>query len=114
MLVRLLLLILLLAGAAVAGTNRPVTLLWDYPLAEQTTNIVFVLHATNLLSAPLTNWPIAAVVPGTNTTVTLPSAQGWQFFYVTASNDWGESDPSNTVGLQTPRPPTNLLARPKT
>ena len=107
-----------MAGLSWAASQlvKPVVLLWNYPTNGITDDMVFSLHSHTNSGAMLEEWPVATSVPVTNwysnsvciapvsgtnyvfstTNMTLPGAQ---FFYVTASNWWGESDPSNVLGL---------------
>lgn len=82
------------AGISFAALNSKVKLIWDYP-ADQITNVTFNLHYSTNISVPLTNWPTLTNVSTTN--VDLDTQPGAYFFYVTASNFWGESDPSNVA-----------------
>ncbi len=86
------------APPGILRTN--VTLAWDYPVTELSTNLVFKIYsATNVIQPVvlLTN------VSGTNTQVTLPLDAQQRYFVVTASNYWGESSFSNVA--ETPPPP---------
>jgi len=86
-----------------------ITFEWQYT----DTNIVdaFYIHYSPDLNTPLTNWPVLAVAPATqssytnyvvNTNFTVPILPGAYFFYVTASNFWGESMPSNSTNVPGP------------
>lgn len=118
--------ILLTVGLAVLGltaaAQTSITLAWDYPEPEvvsvpgtptatgyTTTNAPteFVLYATSVATTPLAQWDVVAVIPATVTnngvasivkqhTVTTQPA-GNRFFYLTARNASGESDPSNVA-----------------
>jgi hypothetical protein len=103
-----------------APSNPPlhqVTLAWDYGNVPENsdTNVIwlitdpdtFILRATNNLTAPLP-WPVVTNVSGSNRTVTISMLPGRRFFYLTASNYWGESDASNTA-MTPPRPGTNKV-----
>ncbi len=97
------------ATPAVAGlgTNEPVTLCWEYPAAEQTPDLHFrVYHSTNP-DLPLYKWTPLTNTAGTNCSITVPVERGRHFFYITASNWWGESDPSNIAS--TPAPPRSVF-----
>lgn len=105
----------LLAAAAsilVAFTGAPlrtsVQFAWQYPTNQLSTNLTFRLYASPDAAAPATNWLVVTNVVGTNLGVTLPLAPTNLFFFVTASNLWGESNPSQVVS--TPAPPRNDLA----
>lgn len=111
------------AAAAAFGAYRSTVILEWEMTPGQTIPDGFVLHATNDLSAPLTNWPVYTTYVSTNVwsisnqvyqspvtnRATLPVTPGNQFFYLTASNIWGESPPSGVAGL--PSTPTNGVLR---
>ena len=82
--------------------RNTVTLEWTPQDPGWQTNESYNLRGSPDITVPLTNWAIITNVSGTNA-VTLP----WQatnfFFYVTASNYWGESSNSNIAW--TPPPP---------
>lgn len=88
------------AGAPASDT---VTLAWDYPSAELTTNLTFKLYHSTNPALPLTQWTPFTNIAGTNLSVALFLDVGVHFFFLTASNWWGESDPSNVAS--TPAPP---------
>lgn len=91
------------AGTLFAGLNGHIRLLWDYP-PDQVTNVNFVVHYSTNLNLILTNWPVVITTYTTN--VDFDINPGAYFFYVTASNFWGEvSPPSNVVN--TPAVPLN-------
>lgn len=77
-----------------SGPTR-IVLSWDP--SPSTTNVdAYCLYESQTVSTPLTNWLKFAVIPGwTNTTFQFSVVPGQWFFYATASNFWGESDPSN-------------------
>jgi hypothetical protein len=93
-----------LAGVVVGPTS--VTFAWN-PQPGLDTNASYNLYGSNNLTVPLSQWPLLSNIPavtvsGTNswpttnlTVVMTPSAF---FFYLTASNFWGESGPSNVAG----------------
>ena len=108
--------------ALTAQAQTTVNLAWDYPDPEvvtvpgtptatgyTTTNYPteFVLYATSDATKPLAQWTVTAVIPATTTNAgvisvtrafTLPSQPaGHRFYYITARNDGGESDPSNVA-----------------
>lgn len=101
----------------------PIVLSFDYPTNGMDTNLVFVLRGTNQLGLSPTNWPIeqslfatnywtnawALPITGTNYTVTFTNQTipGIHFWYVAATNWWGESSPSNV--LEIPPLPTSTL-----
>ena len=94
------------ALALLAGPpSGKVTLAWDYPTNELTTNLVFKLyHSTNIV-APLGTWTVLTNVVGTNLSVSVVVTPGVNFFAMTASNLWGESDFSNVA--ETPALPSS-------
>lgn len=88
---------------ATLSTNEPVTLAWDYPAAEVTPDLKFNLYHSDDPALPLQKWVLLTSVSGTNLTVTVRIEPGRHFFYLTAQNWWGESNPSNVAS--TPAPP---------
>lgn len=76
---------------AIPAVQVPITLLWDYPASNLSTDLVFRVYT----SSDLTNWTALATVPGgTNGVLSLQVLPAEAFYYVTASNFWGESLPS--------------------
>lgn len=102
------------------GATVPIVLSFDYPTNGMDTNLVFVLRGTTNVGTA-TPWPVETTIPampfwtnawalpvnGTNYTITFTNQTipDIHFWYVTATNFWGESDPSNVLGL--PPLPTN-------
>lgn len=101
--------LLLIAGAVLASVPMvptSVVLAWD-----QSTNQpdVFKLYCSADMAVPLNLWTNVATVAGTNTCITNVMLPGKMFFYVTASNFWGESGPSNVTNTPVvPQSVTNL------
>jgi hypothetical protein len=93
-------------GAALAAPVRTtINLAWDYPTNELFGMSFNLYTTTNLTTA---SWSLATNVAAsnlvaTNLMVTVPVGPGAAFFFVTASNELGESIPSNTA--------TAILAR---
>lgn len=118
-----------------------ISLRWNYPLAEMTTNIQFrvwhqtdftvpfytvtsnVVHSTITFTRVATNWTVVATVPGTTNETRLPVQPGVHFFVLTARTTQGltnevtgevtfmESDPSNAALLQVPQRGSNVTIR---
>jgi hypothetical protein len=85
-----------------AALRDSVTLAWNYP--DPSDIETFVIYSSDDAAAPLP-WAKFRDVPAkdadgkTVTEYTIkPIAPGKHFFYVTAKNFWGESDPSNVAG----------------
>lgn len=91
------LLLMAVALSANLGDGR-VTVMWDYPEAELPGVTFRIYHSTNL-SQPLP-WNFFLAVEATNR-AHLVLTPGVNFAYVTASNFWGESAPSNVAGTPT-------------
>jgi len=91
----------LTACASLIASN--VTLTWDFNAPEENITsykLYEIIDGTNV---------IKYVIPGTNNIITLTDVTpGKHEYFVTASNMWGESDPSNTV--TTPAPATSPKA----
>lgn len=70
---------------------------------------MFLLHQSTNVQTPMSNWPVVYSVSATNTnsfttvgatnvySAPLTNVPGQWFFFCTASNLWGESDPSNVA-----------------
>jgi hypothetical protein len=102
-LIKLLSALVLMAAAAWASPLRTsVILAWNYPTNELSTNLVFKIYASPDSAVPLTNWTLLMTVTGTNLQATVSLNPTNMFFFVTASNLWGESDPSNVVSAPAP------------
>lgn len=99
---------ILAAGLAVVvpgptPVRNSVSLTWDY----DTNNVpdVFKLYTSTNLALPTTNWTLVGSVSGAIQNISITNInQQQQWFFVTASNWWGESDPSNIAGI--PQPPS--------
>jgi hypothetical protein len=102
----------LLAGLKSFGQlSTNVTLVWDYPTKELSTNLTFrVYHTTNELDLlkPVSSWNILTNVPGTNTTLKVPANYGQNYFAVSASNFWSEAFSSVVLTPTLPRSDVNL------
>ena len=94
-------LILLIAATFAAATafsqtsTGAVWLVWDAPTNAPD---VYKLYHSTSLSVPLTNWEHIATAPGNVTTAQAFVQPGQHFFFLTASNAWGETLPSNVAG----------------
>jgi len=82
-----------------AGLRDSVTLEWTFDGAAPDT---FIVHTSTDPDLPLAEWPVLLEIPATEAgklvlEVTIKMVPGSHFFYLTAKNFWGESDPSNTV-----------------
>jgi len=65
---------------------------WDYPPSE-IPNVSFNIYFSTNIATPVANWTLITNVTGTNTTVAIAPGNG--FWFATASNEFGESIPSN-------------------
>lgn len=83
-----------------------ITLLWDYPTNDLGADLTFKVYSTTNIAVPMTNWQVSTIV-GTTTAAQVTMAPSRRFFFVTASNIWGESGPSNITN--TPAPVTNVI-----
>ena len=99
----------LLLAVNAAAPSGLVTLSWDYPAYELSDKLTFKVYSSATMVLPLESWPVLTNVSGTNLSVKLQILPGQRFFYMTASNFWGESGPSNLIGTPPlPRDMTNL------
>ncbi len=67
-------------------------LIWFYNVSEETVDMVFNVRATTDLSLPMADWPVIASVDRTNRAWFIAPGMEQQFFTLTASNQFGESD----------------------
>ena len=96
----------------VSTPTRTVTFAWDYPTNELSPSLTFILYSAADLSLSATNWVSLTNTVGTNLTLTISITPGLRFFYLTASNFWGESLPSQmAVTPATAKTTTNLTIR---
>ncbi len=93
-------LFLLAVAVAAPPIKTSVMLVWDYPVSE-VPSVVFNVYSSTNLSVPMSSWPFVTNSAVTNAIVGV--SPGSTFWYVTASNEFGESGPSNTVTSTVPR-----------
>lgn len=87
------------------GASGDVELEWQYPVAPST-NVVFVLRGSPVLTTNLSSWAVLTNISGLSTSATVRITPGRFFFTLSASNLWGESGFSPVVGLPPlPLPP---------
>lgn len=95
--------IAMVMASASAAVFTNVTLAWEYPTNELSTNISFNLYYSTNILQPLTNWVILTNVSGLKTNVIVPIKPGVHFYALTASNDFGESDFTTPLRAQVAR-----------
>ena len=101
------LLLLVAAGIAAGIAAETVRFAWDANAPEEQVTGYFLYSAPNV-TGPFT--VLGAV--GTNTSLSVTMNPARAFFYVTASNLWGESLPSNVLTTPAPaRASTSLVIR---
>lgn len=85
--------------------HSTVSLSWDY---DPTNSVdAFKLYSSTDPAVPVTSWPLVATVSSNIHNITLSNLSAQQsWFFVTASNLWGEGVPSVTVGM--PQPPAEV------
>lgn len=90
--------------------TKELTLVWEYAPELLSTNLTFVLRQTTNFMPQLALWPVVTNVPGTHLSLKLQVEPGPMFFYMTASNVWGdgESVPSNILELPPKAMPGHL------
>jgi hypothetical protein len=76
----------------IVGTARPGYVPFQYPHPLQLGTNVPPIPPTN---PPPANWGLVATIPGNQTSFITNAAAGRGVFYLTSSNFWGESGPSN-------------------
>jgi hypothetical protein len=105
--------IALAGGAPIPTGPTSLTLAWDPEPGIDT----FKLYASSSLQVPLASWVLLTNVPGTVVSATnsypATNAQivvlpGSMFYYLTASNLWGETGPSNITNTPPIPVATNL------
>jgi hypothetical protein len=107
---KLILLLSLLAMPAFGQTRTNVTLVWDY-FWPDVTNTEFRVYQTTNASSPKP-WQFHRTVPAGVTNVNVAVMASQQYFYITATNLLGESDPSNIALCPSPpRSDTTLRVR---
>lgn len=97
-----------------ALTPKNITLAWDYPTNELSTNLTFRLYGSTNIVQPMTNWILLVTIPGTNLSTVLSVVPGEHFYALTASNVFWrlESDFSNVASTPpAPRSDVNLGVR---
>jgi hypothetical protein len=94
-------------GAPPGVMRTNLTLRWDYPANELSTNLTFKIYSTTNLSLPVTNWPVFVTVVGTNLSHPVPVEDFKRFFSMTASNLIGEGNFSMVV--EKPAPPRDQI-----
>lgn len=82
-----------------ASIRKTVVLKWDYPIDEIPHVSFNIYFNTNLTNA---TWTLLTNVFGV-TSVAVPVVPGNCFFFATASNEFGESIPSNVATATIPR-----------
>lgn len=90
----------------ISQSLKSITFAWNYDVANESPDLVFQLRYSATVDAPIP-WPIIATIPGSNRTYTVSLPPGRGYYYLTAGNIWGESEPSNMV--TTPPPPQSNL-----
>jgi hypothetical protein len=68
------------------GTLR---LMWDYPVEQLSTNLIFEIHHSANVAAPPAQWTVLTNVLGTNLSTLLPIMSWQDFFLVNATNVLG-------------------------
>lgn len=98
-------LILLVLACSTQYLASEVKLTWDAPLTTGITNYVIYAH-TNVLSNTNLGIAVIRLNVGTNLTATIPSIQsGFWSFGATSMKDGLESDLSNVINVEIPKPP---------
>lgn len=68
-----------------------VALAWDYPVTNQTDDMVFKLYSSTNASIPISQWQVIGTLPATMRECRVLTTPGPRFFQITASNRFGES-----------------------
>ena len=97
----------ILASLIAASAALALTISWDYPADEMDGITFYVYETTNVIGG---NWAIKTNTTATN--VSFAVAPGKRFYRATASNFWGESDPSNIINTpEVAKMPANLTIK---
>lgn len=92
-----------------ASPPRSVTLSWDYPTNELSTDIVFKVWTSTDVTVPVTNWTLITNVVGTNTSVTFSVQPGVHFYALTASSVfWKLDSVFSNVAATPPEPRSDV------
>lgn len=99
---KLLALLALCLCLAAQAEPPPITLEWDY--SDPVPPDLFTLYVSDSPNTPFGTWRIFMDIPGrdvmtgqTANQVIIHLTPGRYCFYITASNFWGESEPSNVA-----------------
>jgi hypothetical protein len=102
------------AGTASSAVN--VTFVWDAPVNQSYTGLVYRIYSTTNVALPTNTWPLLTVVTnptpingGAQLSYATPIVPGAWFFTMTASNFWGESFFSVAAATPPPAPQLNNL-----
>lgn len=106
--ISLTILFLLVALSITAQPRSTATLTWDYPTNELA-SVRFNLYSSTNVALPASTWPLLTNVSGTNVVVQINPGQC--FYFCTASNEFGESIPSNVATATVARTVGNLKIR---
>jgi len=84
--------------------QQTIKVVWQY----DTNNLpdVFKLYSSDNIITPPPLWTLEQTIAGTNLSTTITVFPSKKFYYVTASNIWGETGPSNITN--TPSVLTNV------
>jgi hypothetical protein len=81
--------------------NKYVSLEWDY--IGNTNGMLFKVYGSTNIATPLGNWQVLTNTKAGGALKAVVNMKPSEcYFYVTASNYWGEATPSNTAGLPPP------------
>ena len=76
---------------------------WDLPPGDAGSDYVFKLYSTGDLGVPMSQWPVASLIPGEARQWTVTADEPQQFFSLTVSNTitgeesgWATTEPCNT------------------
>lgn len=79
------------SAAMIAVPSKKVRIGWSFPVAFETSDLVFKVYHSTDLRVPVNQWPLWTNIPGSNRFAEVSADQVQEFFVVTASNYLGES-----------------------
>jgi hypothetical protein len=81
-----------LFSSLVAAPKKMVQIGWSYPVNFETPDLVFKVYHSTDLHLPLQQWSLLTNLPGNTRSATIVADQPQEFFVMTASNSFGESN----------------------
>lgn len=94
---------------AAVPSPQNITFTWVYPTnLTPDDSLVFKIYSSASANAPKP-WAVMSTAPSTQRSLVVSVAPSQKYYYIAASNFWGEADPSNVVGTP-PSPLSGVLS----